>query len=338
MIQEERISAVQRLGYTHRQAAFLCLAALHGGYFLRRQCNTFFGLDTGGTAERLIRKALEKGHLHVHPSANQTLIYHVGNKPFIELIGEGDNRSRRWQQPYSVKIKLMGFDYVLAHPERRYLPTEQEKIDFFCGELALTRAILPARVYRSGSGHNTKTRYFVDKFPLFLSSGSGGPGPAVGFCYVDGNIRRPSGFDTYIAQYRGLWSQLPAVEVVYVSADRRMFPRAEGMFGRMLGTEDSIARIEHSTRVRLLKHFRVRDLLERRETRSLSLPALDQLREELKEFSGPEYASLYGRWKAEGDQVVIAAGQNDVPGKVYSFSVFELWHNYKLFGDLARGA
>ncbi len=37
MSSAERIAALKGLGYTEREAAFLCLAALHGGYFLRRQ-------------------------------------------------------------------------------------------------------------------------------------------------------------------------------------------------------------------------------------------------------------------------------------------------------------
>jgi len=32
---EARHEALQRFGYTEREARFLCLAALHGGYFLR---------------------------------------------------------------------------------------------------------------------------------------------------------------------------------------------------------------------------------------------------------------------------------------------------------------
>ena len=49
MTNAERIQALQRLGYTEREAAFLCLAALHGGYFLRRQYAQFLGREDGGT-------------------------------------------------------------------------------------------------------------------------------------------------------------------------------------------------------------------------------------------------------------------------------------------------
>ena len=38
-----RCQAIEMLGYTPRQAQFLVLVALHGGYFLRRQYVAFTG-------------------------------------------------------------------------------------------------------------------------------------------------------------------------------------------------------------------------------------------------------------------------------------------------------
>jgi hypothetical protein len=63
MTNEERIGAVQDLGYNEREASFLILAALHGGYFLRRQYAAFCGHEPRGSAECLIEKALLKGHV-----------------------------------------------------------------------------------------------------------------------------------------------------------------------------------------------------------------------------------------------------------------------------------
>jgi hypothetical protein len=107
MTNEERIAALQKLGYTEREAAFLCLAALHGGYFLRRQYNTFLQQRPGGNADRLIEKAVFQGHVRIHESADRSFIYHIGAKSFFEAIGEEDNRNRSWRRPYSVKVNLM---------------------------------------------------------------------------------------------------------------------------------------------------------------------------------------------------------------------------------------
>jgi hypothetical protein len=338
MTNEERITVVQKLGYTERQAAFLCLAALHGGYFLRRQCNAFFGLEPGGTADRLINKAVEKGHVRVHPSANQTLIYHVGNKAFFETIGEEDNRNRRWRQPYSVKVKLMGFDFVLAHLEHRYFATESEKFDYFSGVLGINSKSFPTRVYHSKSGRVTTTRYFVDKFPLFLSGAPGAPSPVVSFCYIDGSIRKPSGFDTYVMQYRELWARLHSVEVIYVSADRRMFSKAQRIVSRLtLASGMGLGVPTDPDRRHLLEHFEMRNLFERRETGTLDRAQLDQLRDDLVEFRGSEYEALYQRWKSEGESTVLGCTGKD-EGRCWSFRTFELSHDYELFGELVRAA
>ena len=230
---DERTPAIQSFGYTEREAAFLCLAALHGGYFLRRQYNAFLECHRGGNADRLIEKGVLQGHIRVHESANRTQIYHVGAKSLFKAIGEEDNRNRRWRQPYPVKVKLMGLDFVLAHQQHHYLATEAEKLDYFAGTLGLNRSYLPQRNYRSRHGRNITTRYFVDKFPLFLSGAPSAPSPVVGFCYVDGAIGKPSGFDTYLLQYKDLFIRLDRFGIIYTAGDERMFPKAERIFRRM---------------------------------------------------------------------------------------------------------
>jgi hypothetical protein len=336
MTNEDRITVIEELGYTERQAAFLCLAALHGGYFLRRQYNAFLGLEPGGSAARLIDKATDKGHVRAHPSVNQTMIYHLGNRAFFEAIGEEDNRNRRWRQPYSVKVRLMGLDYVLAHRQHHYLATENEKLNYFCGTLGLKLDCLPAPIYRSQDGRSTTTRYFVDKFPLFLSGAPGAASPVVQFCYVDGNILKPSGFDTYLLQYRELWSQLTRFEVVFAASDPSMFVKAERMFARLCGGCHGKVGVPVDPELsRLVEHFRARDLFERRETASFDKRRLDQLRDELEEFGGPEYQVWYRRWKQEGDAAVLVGPKDREDGST-AFSTYQLKHDYDLFGDLVR--
>ena len=58
MTNDERSDALRRFGYTEKEARFLCLAGLHGGYFLRRQFAEFIGNSSGGTPASLIEKLL----------------------------------------------------------------------------------------------------------------------------------------------------------------------------------------------------------------------------------------------------------------------------------------
>ena len=47
MENDERISRIQSFGYNIPEASFLCAAALHGGFFLRRQYAAFTGKVAG---------------------------------------------------------------------------------------------------------------------------------------------------------------------------------------------------------------------------------------------------------------------------------------------------
>src|SRR5437879_13833421 len=95
MSNSERIEALKGLGYTPREAAFLCLAALHGGYFWRRQYCGFIGKEIGGTVAALVEKLQAQQHAVVISALNNTKIYHLSNRPFYALLGETDNRNRR---------------------------------------------------------------------------------------------------------------------------------------------------------------------------------------------------------------------------------------------------
>jgi len=334
MTNQERIAVVQELGYTERQASFLVLAALHGGYFLRRQFAAFLGRETGRSTDCLIEKATGKGHVREHESANRTIVYHVAGRPFFDLIGEEDNRNRRWRQPYSVVVKLMGLDYVLAHPEHRYLSTETEKLDYFVRELNLDQLSLPARIYHSKDGREKTTRYFVDKFPIFLSEAPGASCPVVSFCYVDGSMEGPSGFGTYLSQYEELFARLESFRVIFVAANGAMFAKAESIFSRSCGRSLGYAgRTQDPDKQRLAEHFRDRQLFERRETVSFDKRRLDRLREELREFGGTRYDALYRQWLEQGDSAVLGAG-SDRKSIQASFSPYLLRYEYSLFDSL----
>ena len=57
MTDRERVRALQRFGYAEPEGAFLSLAALHSGYFLRRQYTRFLGAKDSGKVNQLGRKA-----------------------------------------------------------------------------------------------------------------------------------------------------------------------------------------------------------------------------------------------------------------------------------------
>ena len=195
---------------------------------------------------------------------------------------------------------------------------------------------LPQRIYRSPHGRPTTTRYFVDKFPLFLSSASSAPSPVVGFCYVEGGTGKPSGFDTYLLQWRELFSRLDRFRIIYVAANERMFPKAGRIFRRSCGNGVEAVRVARDPDIeRLREHFQARNLFDRRETSSFGKSRLDRLREELNEFAGPPCEALYRRWREQGDCVLGDSTRS--PGQCAGgFASYRLDHDYELFGGLGR--
>ena len=53
---DERIQALRIFGYSEAQARFICLVALHGGYFINRQAAEFLAQEGGGSVTELIEK------------------------------------------------------------------------------------------------------------------------------------------------------------------------------------------------------------------------------------------------------------------------------------------
>jgi len=337
MTDSERIAALEKLGYTSREAAFLCVAALHGGYFLRRHYCGFIGKETGGTVNALVEKLLMQKHAVAISALNNAKIYHLGSRPFYTLLGETDNRNRRDHSTPAMKKRLMGLDFVLAHVNYRYLATEREKVDYFSGTIGIAVSALPCKRYISLKTPSTTTRYFVDKFPIFLSETTPSePRLRPCFCFVDEGSVTLSGFETYLQQYADLWRTLKDFRVIYVADSKRLYQAAEHRFrnfSEQLKNSKSDPDASHA--MRMLQHFEARFQYEKGDFVSFSREKLVRLRNETVEFSEPKHQALYMRWKSAGTRAVVDASaptcQLPVALKA-SFSTYFVDHHYNFFG------
>src|SRR5690606_31078576 len=105
--------------------AFLSLAALHSGYFVRRQYNRFVGCKHGTTVIQLVERTAANRHTRTAVFPNNTGVYHLCSRPFYQALGDPNNRNRRRRSPLAVKTKLMALDFVLVNPNLTYLATEK---------------------------------------------------------------------------------------------------------------------------------------------------------------------------------------------------------------------
>jgi hypothetical protein len=342
MTASERVQALRCFGYSESEASFLCLAALQGGYFLRRQYASFSDGQDGGAISQLIQKGLANEHIHASTWRRHTQLYHLCARPFYEALGQGDSRNRRACEVLAIKNKLMGLDFVLAHRGVQYLATEQEKLDYFAGVLKLDPSVLPAKLYGTGKSAAATTRYFVDKYPMFLSpvAKDGGPSapPVVSFCFVDEGMVGLSRFERYLANYEPLFSLLPGFHLVYLAARGVHFGPTQRLFENFIRHESATSAnaTERLPRERLLRHFEDRRLFEAGQLDSFDRAKLVRLRQERLEFSGDTCEALYKTWNASGSDAflqLLESKRTERTPILGAFSTFLLEHNYELFGS-----
>jgi hypothetical protein len=106
MTDEERIRGLTDCGYSEREATFLYLAALHSGYFIRRQSCFYLGLTSGRPDDLLVRKLLAKRHAREYPTCRRTFLYHLCARPFYSAIGQPHNRHRRSRPAFALKTSF----------------------------------------------------------------------------------------------------------------------------------------------------------------------------------------------------------------------------------------
>lgn len=330
--QDQRSQALTRLGYTEREAAFLGLVALHGGFFVRRQYCRFVDREAGGIDSALIEKLASKGHGNVVMGCGNANIYHLSSRTFYRILGQEDNRNRRARPPVAIKNKLMGLDFVLNHPDGYFLATEEEKVEHFLS-LGVDRAALPAKVFRSPNGRDETLRYFVDKYPLFLPASAEAYG--VSFTFIDEGVITTGRFETYLRQYSHLFAALPRFSLIYVATWETEFELAQKAFQKFVSMDAQrhSGRLSEGDRDRLLRHFEDRRLFE--VGHLLDRVQLIRLRNERQEFSARPFQALYDVWKAGGEAGLRASLAQQMPVVEASraqFLTYLLSHNYEIFG------
>src|SRR2546430_1964475 len=211
---ESSLANLSSLGYTEDEARFLYLVATHSGYFSMRQFLQFTGTKSGDKSVAFSQKLLGKGHATARSFLRNGLVYHLFSRIVYRAISRENLRNRRAHSLEHIRTRLVALDFVLAHLQYEYLETEDDKLNHFSQQLDIPKELLPVKRY-SGAVHNRATeRYFVDKFPMFLSSGSISS-PVVTFTFVDPGLGILDSFKTHLLAYGSLFEALSEVRLVY---------------------------------------------------------------------------------------------------------------------------
>ena len=281
------------LGYTKRESEFLFLVATHSGYFTNRQFKSFSQTESGSVSHAFIRKLLDRKHASYHAyrsggrvyhlfarkvyqaierenlrtrkkheleyvKTRLVAVYHLFARKVYQAIERENLRTRKKHELEYVKTRLVALDFVLGHPDHRYLETEAEKVAFFAKDSNVSIETLPVKQYRARRSAEITPRYFVDRFPMFVDRLSSAP--VVTFTYVDAGAVTLEAFGTHLRAYLGLFQALPKLEFIYVAPTARLFQAAESEFYHVLyGVRD------YSKSVIVLDYFRIRRAWEAKE-------------------------------------------------------------------------
>ena len=335
----ERIQALQNFGYDPQEARFLVTAALHSGYFLRRQFLAFVGGTKGWKDMVLIHKLKANRHCRITIYRHNRMVFHLSAKPLYGALGEPDNRNRREHQPSTIKNRVMGLDFVLENLAYDYLTTEREKLDYF-GTLKIAPEDLPARWYESPRARQASAKYFADKYPIFLALEPEGAEPVAHFCYVDEGLQSTDRFETYLKQYSRLLAVLPDFRVIYIAQHGRLFAAARRVFEEQWVGARPGQPIAPESRL-LLDYFEMRREYEAEKFSRFDTGRLIRYREAKKQFAGESHEALYTQWQAGGSAAVLASfdtEQNPKRDAIDRFSTYVLNYDYDLFGTLTSGS
>jgi len=320
----EHIAAIQRFGYNETEATFLYLVATHSGYFTRSQFLRYTQQKKGCLVHRFTTKTLTQRHATAQQYGYQTLVFHLFSRQIYGAIDKDNLRNRRQLSKELIRTRLLILDFVLSDPNRQYLETEADKVRYFNRELGIPLALIPCRTYKSQKSGSQTDRYFVDRFPIFLSTETV---PTPTFVYCDSDLPGLFGYLTHIRNYEQLLWRLPSLNLIYACPVQAKFRRAQRFFSHTFDSKNAIDATQ------LARYFDIRQLWESHKTESLTRPDRDFLRDGDKRFYGDIFDSLYEKWSAGTISISDLQRQfgDSRPNQNRGFSTHLLPDNYDIF-------
>jgi hypothetical protein len=176
----------------------------------------------------------------------------VSRRLYLQIDRENIRNGRQHEIEY-IQRRIGMLDFVLSHPQWKYLETEPEKVSFFCDQLKVPIQFLPSKIYQGRRASEPTLRYFVDKFPMFLGSGASPSSPVVTFTYFHGQEAHLTEFVRHLETYLPLFRQLLGFRFLYLARFDSHFKKAKELF-------DSLVTIPLGSDVSadLLRYFQIR--------------------------------------------------------------------------------
>lgn len=218
----DAITALESLGYTEREAAFMYLVAVHSGYFLRRQFDYFTDRNKGALVMRFLEKARSAEHMESLDYRQGWQVYHLSSRTIYRLLGNPDSQLRRRKGDAQVRARLMALDYVLENDADHYLESDEERLRFFTE----VRGVSP-QLFTSDYG---RLHSLLASFPVSLADRTRLAHSPVRFAFIDEGLATIEKFLRFLAVADPLLHAVGSFELVYVAGSDFNFSAARNAF------------------------------------------------------------------------------------------------------------
>jgi hypothetical protein len=216
------IVALESLGYTERESAFLYLVAVHSGYFVRRQFDYFTDRNKGALVMRFLNKARAAGHIEFLDYKQGWHVYHLFSRAIYRLLGSPESQHRRRKADAQIRARLITLDYVLENDSDHYLESVAERVRFFAED----RRIVP-ELFTDGDG---KLCPLLASFPISLRDRTRPTDSLVRFTFIDEGLATTEKFLRFLSTAEPLLRAAGNFEVIYVSGSTFNFAAAKDAF------------------------------------------------------------------------------------------------------------
>ena len=292
-IKDIYLDALRELGYSEAEARFLYIVGTHSGYFTSQHYLDFSGVKRGYRSDALTRKLLSNKHASPEIHRTNARIYHLFSRKVYSAIGKENIRNRRDHEFQFIKTRLLALAFILANQDRDYFETEDDKVRHFCSALGVEKHTLPAKLYLGTTNPSITSRYFVDKFPMFLHATTGSL--VITFTYIAPEAESLVAFVTHLHNYLPLFRSLKQFNFLFISPCEPLFPKARAIFSSLVKGP-----LETPSAPEIGRYFRVRKLWELRQFAGLKTEDIEFLNEATRRFASGRIQELYKEW-AKGE-------------------------------------
>jgi hypothetical protein len=216
------ILALESLGYTEREAAFLYLVAVHSGYFVRRQFDYFTDRNKGALVMRFLEKARIAGHVEFLDYKQGWHVYHLFSRAIYRLLGNAESQHRRRKGDAQVRARLMVLDYVLENDNSHYLESEAERVRFFMEDRRIASELF--------TDNDGGLYPLLASFPISLADRTRPAQSSIRFAFIDEGLSTNERFLRFLSLADPLLRAVGDFELVYVSGSAFNFSAAKDTF------------------------------------------------------------------------------------------------------------